>query len=121
MCVTRDASGPIADPYPIPSPSGSRSSTHRTLVRMAHKHPDDALQHQADGDGDDHPHDSHPDERRAHSGVRGVIASVIGHSHDPGDSIDEALTSDARGIRAVKLSLLGLGATAVLQLAVVLI
>jgi cation diffusion facilitator family transporter len=46
---------------------------------------------------------------------------VLGHSHDPADSIDDALTSDVRGIRAVKLSLVGLGITAVAQLAVVLV
>ena len=44
----------------------------------------------------------------------------MGHSHDPADSVDEALTSDARGIRAVKISLAGLAITAVIQLVVVL-
>jgi hypothetical protein len=28
-------------------------------------------------------------------GVRGLLASALGHSHDPGDSIDHALTADA--------------------------
>jgi len=46
---------------------------------------------------------------------------VIGHSHDPGDSIDDAMTADARGIRALKISLVVLGATAFAQLGVVLI
>ena len=41
------------------------------------------------------------------------------HSHDAADSIDAALESSARGVRAVKVSLVGLGITAVLQLAVV--
>jgi cation diffusion facilitator family transporter len=45
----------------------------------------------------------------------------VGHSHDHADSVDDALTSSARGIRAVKLSLVGLGITAFLQLGVVLI
>ncbi len=53
--------------------------------------------------------------------MRRLIAAVVGHSHDPGDSIDDALTSDARGIRALKISLLVLGVTAVAQLAVVLV
>ena len=47
--------------------------------------------------------------------------SFIGHGHDPGDSIDEALTSDARGIRALKVSLVVLAVTAILQLVVVLV
>lgn len=43
------------------------------------------------------------------------------HSHDAADSIDSALESSAQGIRAVKVSLLGLGATAALQVVVVVI
>jgi cation diffusion facilitator family transporter len=56
-----------------------------------------------------------------HTGVRGLIASVLGHSHGQADSVDDALTSSARGIRAVKISLVGLGVTAFAQLAVVLV
>jgi len=41
------------------------------------------------------------------------------HSHDAADSVDSALESSARGIRAVKISLVALGITAVLQLLVV--
>lgn len=41
------------------------------------------------------------------------------HSHDVADSFDAALESSARGVRAVRISLVGLGATAVLQLVVV--
>jgi cation diffusion facilitator family transporter len=43
------------------------------------------------------------------------------HSHDSADSLDPALESSARGIRAVKISLVGLGITAVLQLLVVMV
>ncbi len=41
------------------------------------------------------------------------------HSHDAADSIDDALEASAQGIRAVKVSLVALGATALAQLAVV--
>lgn len=63
----------------------------------------------------EHPHD------HAHGGLRGLLAGVLGHSHDPADSVDDALTADARGIRALKISLVILGVTALAQLAVVLI
>lgn len=63
----------------------------------------------------------HDHEHAHHAGVRGVLASVLGHSHDHADSVDDALTSSARGIRAVKISLAGLGITAVAQLAVVMV
>lgn len=43
------------------------------------------------------------------------------HSHDAADSVDDALEASARGIRALKLSLVGLGATAVFQLVIVLL
>lgn len=41
------------------------------------------------------------------------------HSHDPSDSVDRALESSAQGIRAVKLSLVALMATAALQVVLV--
>ena len=43
------------------------------------------------------------------------------HNHDAADSVDAALESSDEGIRALKISLLGLGVTAALQLVVVLI
>ena len=42
------------------------------------------------------------------------------HHHEPTERVDRVLESSDRGIRAVKLSLLGLGATATLQLVVLL-
>ncbi|NGP08376.1 cation transporter [Rhodococcus sp. 14C212] len=48
--------------------------------------------------------------------VREVFAP---HSHDAADSVDDALESSEIGIRAVKISLVALGITAVAQLAVV--
>jgi cation diffusion facilitator family transporter len=72
--------------------------------------------------GREHPHDHNGHEHdHEHGPFARLVGAVVGHSHDPGDSIDDALTSDARGIKALKLSLLGLGVTAVLQLAVVLV
>ena len=62
-----------------------------------------------------------PDHDHA-GGVKGLLASVFRpHSHDAADSVDSALESSAQGIRAVKVGLAGLGATAVAQLVVVLI
>jgi cation diffusion facilitator family transporter len=41
------------------------------------------------------------------------------HSHDHTDSVDDALESTVQGIRAVKISLLALGVTAIFQLVIV--
>jgi Co/Zn/Cd efflux system component len=42
------------------------------------------------------------------------------HSHDAADSVDAALESSVEGIRALKISLVALGVTAMAQLVVVL-
>ena len=61
----------------------------------------------------DHDHDvghDHP------PGVRGWLQELFRpHSHDAADSVDSALESSAEGIRAVKISLVGLGLTAAAQ------
>ena len=46
---------------------------------------------------------------------------VIPHSHDAADSIDNALESSAIGIRAVKISLVALGVTALAQAVIVIL
>src|SRR5438094_7533713 len=43
------------------------------------------------------------------------------HSHDAADSIDDAMAGSEEGIRAVKIGLLGLGVTAVGQLAIAIL
>jgi len=68
----------------------------------------------AHGHGHGHGH-AHP------GGLRGFLQSMFTpHSHDAADSVDTALEASAAGIRAVKISLVALGVTAVLQLVVVL-
>src|SRR5579859_13975 len=71
----------------------------------------------------DHDHDhAHADQQHEHaSGLSGFFESLFKpHSHDAADSLDDALVGSREGIRAVKLSFVGLGLTSVLQLAVVL-
>ncbi len=69
----------------------------------------------------DHAHSHGHDHHHPH-GLRGAIKEVFApHSHDSADSVDSALESSAAGIRAVKISLLVLGATAIAQIAVVVI
>jgi cation diffusion facilitator family transporter len=56
----------------------------------------------------------------AHSG-RLVHRIVSPHHHDAADSVDEALASSAAGMRAVKVSLVGLATTAAFQVAIVVL
>ena len=75
------------------------------------------------------PHDEPQTPDRPHShdhyhpgGVKGFVLSIFRpHSHDAGDSIDSELESSAEGIRALKISLFVLLATAVAQLLIVIV
>lgn len=75
--------------------------------------------------GHSHGHGHQHEESHGHShshGLQGWLREVfVPHSHDAADSIDNALESSAQGIRAVKISLLGLGATSLFQLIIVLV
>jgi cation diffusion facilitator family transporter len=65
----------------------------------------------------------HHDHEHGHAhGIRGIAAQLIApHSHDTADSVDTALESSAIGIRAVKISLIGLGATAAVQVGIAIV
>lgn len=69
---------------------------------------------------DGHGH-AHPAMGHGTNGIRRIFDSVFGHSHDAADKVDHALESSERGIWAVKVSLVGLGLTALLQVVVVAI
>ena len=78
---------------------------------MTHTHKDQ---------GHSHPHDHDHDHDHDRAWAR-IKHAMVPHSHDIADSIDDALTASNHGIRAVKISLVVLGATALAQLAVVAI
>ena len=72
--------------------------------------------HEASGP---HVHDYGEHDHTGHNGHRGIrlfLRSLFApHSHDSGESIHSALTASQEGMRALKVSLIGLGATATLQ------
>lgn len=71
------------------------------------------------GHSHDHGHDHAHDHGHSH-GLWGAVKGIFApHSHDAADSVDSALESSAAGIRAVKISLLVLGLTAVVQIVIV--
>lgn len=81
----------------------------------AGRHDEDDHRHPHDH-GHDHPHDDH----HHHGGLRGVLHELfVPHSHDAADAIDDAMEANAAGIRALKISLVILLATTVLQAVVV--
>src|SRR5687768_4012212 len=65
-----------------------------------------------------HAHHTHDHPR----GLRGAVKEIFApHSHDASDSVDNALEASAIGIRAVKISLVALGLTALVQVVIVVV
>lgn len=72
-------------------------------------------------DDADHEHHDHGHEHGKARGLKGLLGLNERHSHDSADKIDQALETSADGIRALKWSLIGLGITAILQGAIVVL
>lgn len=70
----------------------------------------------------EHDHDHGPGGHEHAPGIKGILQGIFQpHSHDAADSIDTALESSERGIRAVRISFLALLATSIAQLVVVIL
>ncbi|MEV0800765.1 cation diffusion facilitator family transporter [Kribbella sp. NPDC050281] len=86
-----------------------------------HGHHDDAGNTPENTHGHGHGHE-HAGGHGHPRGIRWLLLSIFKpHSHDAADSIDSALEASSQGIRALKISLLGLGITAIAQLVVVIL
>ncbi|NTU81787.1 MAG: cation transporter [Chloroflexales bacterium] len=85
-----------------------------------HDHEHDDHEHAEHADHADHADHDHSHD---HGGPLGWLRELLpfGHSHAAEDKIDSALEGSERGIWALKVSLLGLGATALFQVVIVLI
>ena len=91
---------------------------------MTHKLPKSGREHDRrhdHGDGHDHGHGhGHTNGRGWLERARHAASELFGgHSHDGADQVDEALEADARGRRALWISLAVLAVTALLQAVVV--
>ncbi len=88
------------------------SSTQRREHPDHHGHSRPGDEH-AHGEGGHHTHDHD-------SGLLGWLRSTFAHSHSVTEKVDSTMESSERGIRALKISLIGLGLTALFQLLIVL-
>jgi cation diffusion facilitator family transporter len=88
-----------------------------------HEHEQGAVAGHGHGHAAEHDHDhDHEHEHEHGGGLRGFLAETFRpHSHDSADSVDSALESSTAGIRAVKISLIALGMTAIAQAVVVVL
>ena len=93
---------------------------------MTAQHVHDEHDHAHESHGHDHDHDhahghAHGDQHHEHpTGFKGFLYGLfVPHTHDAADSIDDAMEANAAGIRALKVSLILLLITTVLQGAVV--
>jgi cation diffusion facilitator family transporter len=66
----------------------------------------------------DHDHGHHHDHVHR-TGIIGWFQRTFFHSHDVHEKVDDAMESNERGIWALKISLLGLGLTAIMQVVIV--
>lgn len=92
-----------------------------THIHGHHENNDSAHYDQHDNPGHDHGHDHDRATGwlgRLRHGLSGLVG---GHSHDAADQIDDALEANAAGRRALVISLIGLGVTAVFQAVVVVL
>ncbi len=91
-------------------------------------HDDEHHDHEGDEghEAEDHAHDHDQDHDHHDHGEDGLLGRLrhtvlelfgfsAGHSHDAADQVDDALEADSDGRRALVISLVGLGVTAVIQ------
>ena len=99
-----------------------------------HDHSHESAQHDHDHDHDhapehDYDHAQAPEHGHGHghghshpTGIRGFFYGLfVPHTHDAADSIDDALEASTQGVRALKVSLIILLATTILQFLIFLI
>jgi cation diffusion facilitator family transporter len=86
-----------------------------------HEHAHGHRHHHEAGHGQGHGEDGR--DRHVHEGgARGFVASLFRpHSHDAADALDAALESSREGMTALKISLAALGATAIVQVAILVL
>ena len=111
----------MSDHHEMPADATSSGDDHRPHAEHGHSHaPHGYDEHGGHGHGHGHGHGEHDHDHL--KGLRGVIKEIFApHSHDAADSLDNALESSQAGIRAVKISLVVLGVTAVAQIGIVII
>jgi cation diffusion facilitator family transporter len=78
------------------------------------------MAHGHDSGEDEHGHEHEHDHDQGSSPLAALRDLIRPHTHDSASKIDSALESDARGVRALKVSLIALLLTGVVQLIVVL-
>ena len=115
-----------AHPHPHPHPAADHGHDHGDHGHdegdHGHDHGDHGHDHGDHGHGHGHDHGEHGHDHEHPGGIKGFFLDIFKpHSHDSADSVDQALESSTEGIRAVKISLVALGVTALLQALVVVI
>jgi cation diffusion facilitator family transporter len=71
--------------------------------------------------GNDHGQGGHGHDHEHRPGILGWLQHTFAHSHDVHEKVDDAMETHERGIWALKISLIGLGLTAIFQVIIVLI
>ena len=97
---------------------------HEFVLRLSLQRDGKTLSYETPFTEEGHSHggqDYHDHGHHGHSHHGGRWRRLFGHSHDIADKVDASLESNERGIRALKISLVGLGFTALFQLIIVIL
>ena len=107
----------------IPSASKTGVKVKETASGQPHDHPQPQGHEHDHRHGHDHgPGHSHDHGSSFWSGIKHGLSELFGmHSHDPAESIDNALESSSRGIRALVISFSVLMVTALIQAVIVMV
>ncbi|MBF0127660.1 MAG: cation transporter [Magnetococcales bacterium] len=105
------------------TPFTEEGHAHGEAAHQADAHGHGSHEHGGHGHGGhghgDHGHGDHGHDHGG-SGLLGWLKGTFAHSHDVSDKVDSVMESSEKGIRVLKISLIGLGITALLQVLVVL-
>lgn len=98
-----------------------KASSQKTHQSHADQDHGDSAHHNHEHEHGADSHDHHGHDHAHGSGVFSWFRNTFAHSHSAAEKVDPTMESNERGIRALKISLVGLGITAALQLVIVLV
>ena len=99
-------------------PPGDHDHIHDETLAHPHEDPREHV-HDEPGNAQSHIHGSGEHSHDHGTGLLGWFRGNFAHSHDASDKIDDAMETHERGIWVLKISLIGLGLTALFQIIVV--
>ena len=96
-------------------PAGPSGSARAEELELRTNDPAAGAKHDHSGESDH----GHAQAHEPSPGLLGWLQNTFAHSHDAHEKVDDAMATNDLGIRALKISLIGLGLTALFQVVIV--